>query len=273
MFDPGSGEPPIPGMLGIGGFGVSLAVENVSHSFGGLAALTNVSFRIDDASVTSMIGPNGAGKTTMFHVMSGIFRPTRGTVRMDETDITGWAPHRIAELGIARTWQSIQLFENLTAIENVMVARASRRSAGYLDALLWLPRHRQDAKQTRELATELLEWVGMYDRRFHMPSELSYGYRRRLEIARALAGEPRVLMLDEPTSGVRAREAGELMKLVTRLTERGMTVFLIEHNMNVVKSFSKRVIVLDFGRIIADGTPKEVLADPGVARAYLGTDD
>ncbi len=249
-----------------------LTVRNVSKYYGGLHAVEHVSFAAPEGMITSMIGPNGAGKTTLFNVISGILPPTGkdGQIIFKGKDITKWPAHRIAGAGMGRTFQSIELFFNLNTIENVMAARFCRTRSSFLESLLLLPRDRKERKRNREMAEELLEWVGIYDRRFFMPNELSYGMQRRLEIARALATEPDMLMLDEPTAGLTQSILEELMELILRLKAMGKTIFLIEHNMNVVMSISDKVVVMNFGEKLAEGTPAEIQANPDVIDAYLG---
>ena len=249
-----------------------LVTEQITKRFGGLVAVSQVSVTLARGCVTAMIGPNGAGKTTMFNVISGLLKATGGHAYFEGTDITGWPPHRIAELGLARTFQNVQLFPNLNTLENVMACRYCRTRSGFLDALLCLPRDGAERKQMREVAEELLQWVGISEKRFLMPSELPYGDQRRLEIARALATEPRLIMLDEPSAGMVPAEARELMHLIGRLKERGFSIFLIEHNMNVVMSISDKIVVLNFGEKIAEGTPTEIRSNPAVIEAYLGAE-
>jgi branched-chain amino acid transport system ATP-binding protein len=249
-----------------------LTVRNIRKYFGGLPALGGVSFEVPQGSITSLIGPNGAGKTTLFNVISGVLQPTQGAVIYKGLEVTGWPSYRIAGAGMSRTFQNVQLFTHLNAVENVMAARFCRTRSSLLESFLFLTRDRMDRRRSRELAEDLLAWVGIGERRYLMPGELPYGDQRRLEIARALATEPDLLMLDEPTAGMSHLEAQELMGLIGRLKEMGKTIFLIEHNMNLVMSISEKVVVLNFGEKIAEGTPAEVRANSDVVEAYLGVE-
>jgi branched-chain amino acid transport system ATP-binding protein len=250
---------------------IVMRADHITIRFGGLVAVNNVSFTIPERSVVSLIGPNGAGKTTFFNVLTGLYRPTAGRVRLGERDVTGLPPHKIASLGLARTFQNIRLFNLMTAEENVLVAMHSHMKSGIVDTILRTPRQRREEREGREFARELLDYVGILKVAGEYARNLSYGDQRRLEVARALALRPKVLLLDEPTAGMNPQESAQFVEFVQRLrTDRDVSVLLIEHDMSVVMRVSERVTVLDRGEKIAEGLPSEIKSDERVVEAYLG---
>ena len=247
-----------------------LEVDNVTLRFGGVVALNQVNFTLYEHEILGLIGPNGAGKTTCFNAMTGVYTPTEGAIRFRGGNISGLLRHKITKLGIARTFQNIRLFPEMTALENVQVGADAHHRTSVPSALLRLPRHWQEEKDGRELADHLLEFVGIADRMHELSRNLPYGYQRRLEIARALATKPTLLCLDEPAAGFNPAEKEDLLQLIRRIRDTGVTVLLIEHDMRLVMGVTDRIVVLEFGRKIADGTPAEVGADPKVHAAYQG---
>jgi branched-chain amino acid transport system ATP-binding protein len=247
-----------------------LRVEGVTKRFGGLVAVDNVSFEVETGEVFALIGPNGAGKTTLFNCITGLFKPTLGTVTFLGRDLTGSPPHRTAKAGIARTFQNIRLFEYMSALDNVRLGHHSRMHAKLWDSLLKTPYERREEERVAEQSLQLLKLVGLERQADSYARNLAYGQQRRLEIARALATDPKLLLLDEPAAGFTPQEKVELLDLVQVILSRGITVFLIEHDMRVVMQASKRIVVLDHGEKIAEGTPGEVRNNQRVIEAYLG---
>jgi branched-chain amino acid transport system ATP-binding protein len=249
-----------------------LQTERLRKEFGGLVAVDDVDFNVPRGSIVSLIGPNGAGKTTFFNMLTGVYKPTGGFVHFNGEDLTGRPPHTFTQRGIGRTFQNIRLFQNMTALENVLVGMHVRLKGTLFEAIVRTPRVRREEKEARERARALLDFSGLRRKDGQIGRNLSYGDQRRLEVARALATQPKLLLLDEPTAGMNPQETADFTSFVGRLRdERDLSVLLIEHDMRVVMGVSDRVTVLDYGEKIAEGTPQEIQKNERVIEAYLGS--
>jgi len=250
-----------------------LELTKITKNFGGISALTDVSFKIEQGQIFGLIGPNGAGKTTMFNIITNMFLPTSGEISFVGEKISGVKPHQITDKGICRTFQNIRLFSQMTVLENVLVGGHCRSKSGVLHSVLRTKKQRNEENVMHAKSLELLELVGLFEYQDVIAENLSYGQQRRLEIARALASDPKLLLLDEPAAGMNESETDDLFDLIKKVQKRGVTVLLIEHDMPFVMKLCDRIAVLNFGKKLAEGTPEEIQNNPAVIEAYLGSEE
>ncbi len=247
-----------------------LEMDNVTIRFGGLTAVDSVDMKIEEGTIRALIGPNGAGKSTIFNLITGIYPPSSGEIRFRGTPINGCKPHLITELGIARTFQNIRLFSEMTVLDNVKIGRHCRTKAGFLGALLRGPGVKAEERAITEESMEALKILELDHKADELAKNLPYGEQRRLEIARAMASNPKLILLDEPAAGMNPQEKQTLMSMIRKIQDKGLTIFLVEHDMKFVMNLSDRIMVLDYGRKIAAGSPAEIKSNPAVIAAYLG---
>jgi len=250
-----------------------LSLQNLLKTFGGLSAVSGVSFDVEENAIVGLIGPNGAGKTTVFNLITGNYRPNSGTIRFEGRDITGMPTHKIVQLGIARTFQTIRLFQEMSVLENALSGCHCRMRSGLFSSMFHTPRQRAEERRAVQRAMRELAFVGLGSQYGNLAKNLSYGNQRLLEIARALCTEPSFLILDEPAGGMNTQETQDLMELIRSIRNRGITVLLIEHDMSLVMELCEKLVVLEYGAVIAEGDPEEIKTNPQVIEAYLGADD